>query len=329
MRNILRIGLLGLLLLSSGLGQADQLIMRNGDRISGTVVNKAGDWLLFDTAYAGKLKIKWADVAELSTDQPVTVLLRDETLLQADRFAAEPRTDGLSTASVSHIKPPPELSGQGYSLSGRVNVGLNQTAGNTDTQAYHVDAEGVYRTKGYRVTLGAIYNEASDSGVQSISNATLSAKYDRFVAEKWYVYGHTKLQRDKFKDLKLRSELGLGAGHQLFDGPDRKLALEAGLTQVNEDYDVAADEESLSLRWAADYEERLWRDLLTLFHRHELIVPLEDSGNFTASAKTGVRVPVANHLNTTFEIDVDYDNQPSAGNDNTDLVYLFTLGYSW
>lgn len=329
MRDCTRIGLLALLVLLSGPTAADQLLMRNGDRLSGTVVNKAGDWLVFDTPYAGKLKIQWADVAELTTDQPVTVLLQDETLRKAQRFAAEADQDAVSTASISHINPPPELSGQGYSFTGRVNVGLKQTAGNTDTEAYHVDAEGVYRTKGYRVTLGALYNEASDGGVQSISNATLSAKYDRFLSDKWYVYGHTKLHRDKFKDLKLRSELGLGAGYQVFDRADRKLALEAGLTQVNNDYDVAPDEESLALRWAADYEELFWKDLLTFFHRHELTLPIEETSDFVAITKTGIRVPVANHLNTTFEVDVDYDNQPSAGNDKTDLTYLFTLGYSW
>ncbi|MFN2164685.1 MAG: DUF481 domain-containing protein, partial [Anaerolineae bacterium] len=180
-----------------------------------------------------------------------------------------------------------------------------------------------------RVTLGAIYNESSDSGVQSASNATLSAKYDRFIAEQWYVYGNTKFQRDKFKDQRLRTELGLGGGHQLYDRSDRRLSLEAGLTQVIEDFYVAPDEDSLSLRWAANYEELFWKDLLTLFHNHELIVPLEDSNRFVAYTKTGVRVPVADHLNTTFQVDWDYDNEPSAGNDSRDLRYLFTLGYSW
>jgi len=329
MRDILRIGLPALLLLCAGLTRADQLTMRNGDHLSGTVVNKAGDWLLFDTPYAGQLKVKWSEVKTLSSDQPVTVLLDDDRLLQAQRFAAVPDHDALATTRVSHINPPPELSGQGYSFRGRTNAGLNRTAGNTDTSTYHLDAEGVFRTRGYRVTLGAIYNAASDSGVQSISNATLSAKYDRFLNPKWYVYGHTRLHRDRFKDLRLRSELGLGVGHQFVDRPDRRLSLEAGLTRVAEDYYVAPDDSGVSLRWAADYEERFYRDLLTFFHRHELTVPLQDGSNFVASAKTGVRVPVADHLNTSVEVDVDYDNQPSAGNSHTDLLYLFTLGYSW
>lgn len=324
-----RISLLSLLFLLSGLVSADQLLMSNGDRLSGTIVEKSGDWLIFKTKYAGELKIKWKEVAELVSDQPVTVLLHDDTLDKAQRFANAPGTGVISTDDISHINPPPELSDQGYSFSGKLNVGLNQTAGNTETQSYHVDSEAVYRTKGYRLTGGLIYNEASDNGDQNISNATLTAKYDRFLTEKWYVYGHTKLHRDKFKDLKLRSELGLGAGHQLFDTPSRQLSLEAGLTHVNNDYDVAPDEKSMAVRWATNYEELFWKDLLTFFHNHELTTPIEDTSDLVAIAKTGVRVPVADHLNTTIEVDVEYDNKPSASNKSTDLIYLFTLGYSW
>lgn len=329
MRNIVRSGLAALFMLSGGIATADQLIMQNGDRLSGTVVKKAGEWLTFETPYAGKLRIRWAEVAELTTDQPLPVLLSDDTLTEADRFVAEAQPGTLAITRVTHINPPPELSGQGYSLTGRINVGLNRTTGNTDTEAYHVDAEALYRTKGYRVTAGAIYNKASDNGVQSISNTTLNAKYDRFISKTWYLYGHAKLQRDKFKDLRLRSELGLGAGHQFYDTPERKLALEAGLTQLKENYYEASDRSSISARWAADFEQRFWKDLLTLFHRHELVVPLEDTGNFNGSAKTGVRIPVANGLNTTFQVDVDYENQPASDTDSTDLRYVFTLGYSW
>lgn len=323
------IGVLLPLLLWSGLLQADQLLMANGDRLSGKVVSKSGDWLLFETGYAGKLRIRWHDVRELTTDQPVTVLLEDEELTKASRFAPQAGTDVVELADVSHINPPPELSGEGIAFDGRIDIGLDSTSGNTDTQTYHLETEAVVRTRGYRVTLTGLYDEASDSGVKSIKKASAGAKYDRFLSEHWYVYGHTKFKHDRFKDLKLRSEVGLGAGHQFIETAERKLALEAGLTQVDDDYYLATDESLLSARWAANFETLFYRDLLTLFHNHELTVPLEDSNDYVLSARTGVRIPVANHLDTTIGVDVDYDNEPSAGNDKTDLHYLFTLGYKW
>ncbi len=308
---------------------ADRLLLVNGDRLSGTAVRKSGDVLTFKTDYAGELSIDWNQVAELQTDAPVTVVLDDKRIVEADRFSQNGAEQAVAVDRVRYVNPPPEAGGDDLAVTGRVNVGLSQTAGNTDTQTYHLDAEAVLRKRNNRLTLGAIYNEATNGGVQSVSNATLKAKYDHFISERWYGYGNIKLHRDKFRDLKLRRDIGVGLGHQFFDQPDLKLALEAGVGQIANDYFNAPDENGASLRWAANYEQKIWRDLLTVFHEHELTLPFTDSGEFLAIAKTGVRIPVADGLTTTMQVDVDYDNQPTTGTDKTDLLYLFTLGYNW
>lgn len=313
----------------AGLARADQLTMKNGDHLSGTVTRKSGDVLTFETSYAGTLKIRWTDVAELVTDKPVTVLLEDRSRVQASRFAAAADGPGLASASVSDINPPPEVTGEGIAFSGRINLGLNSTSGNTSTRAYHLDAEATARSGDHRIKLATTYNQASDDGSESIDNASLTAKYDHFINQRWYAYGYGKLARDQFKDLKLRREIGAGVGHQFYDSESRKLSLEAGLSQVAEDHYQAADTSGPSLRWAADYEQRLYRELATLFHHHELTWPVNDTRDLVVNAKTGLRVPVADGLTTTLEVDVDYDNRPSAGNSSTDLLYLFTLGYGW
>lgn len=313
----------------SPLVHADVLVLTNGDRLTGTAVKKAGDKLVFQTPYAGELKIDWAEVADLQTDSPVTVVLDDKRKLQADRFTRTGDEGAVATSRVAYVNPPPEAGGDTLEASGRINVGLSQSSGNTDTQTYHLDAETILRKARDRLTLGAVYNEASDSGQQSVSNATLKAKYDHFISERWYGYANSRLHRDKFRDLKLRRELGVGLGHQFYDRPDLKLALEAGLSHINDDYYQATDDSGASFRWAANYEQKLWAQRLTLFHNHELTVPVNDSNDFLANAKTGLRIPVANGLNTTVQVDADYDNRPAAGNDELDLLYLFTLGYNW
>ena len=42
---------------------ADEVFLKNGDRISGTVISKTGDVLVLDTKYAGEIKINLADVS--------------------------------------------------------------------------------------------------------------------------------------------------------------------------------------------------------------------------------------------------------------------------
>ena len=50
--------------------QADQVMLKNGDRITGRVLRKADGILTVDTGYAGKLEIKWDQVSGLTTDGP-------------------------------------------------------------------------------------------------------------------------------------------------------------------------------------------------------------------------------------------------------------------
>jgi len=58
---------------------ADEVILKNGDRLSGTVVTKADDKLVFKTKYAGEIKIDWAEVSRRSASEacrsPVLFLL--------------------------------------------------------------------------------------------------------------------------------------------------------------------------------------------------------------------------------------------------------------
>lgn len=59
---------------SSQVSQADQIVLSNGDRLTGKVVSKAEDRLKFHTEYAGDINVDWKDVVSIATDDPVTVL---------------------------------------------------------------------------------------------------------------------------------------------------------------------------------------------------------------------------------------------------------------
>ncbi len=94
----IRVGLAAIaitLLCVPGNAFADEVFLKNGDRVSGTVVSKTGDVLVLDTKYAGEIKINWADVSGMSTDQTVRIRLDDETLLQGT--VSTPGENGLAS----------------------------------------------------------------------------------------------------------------------------------------------------------------------------------------------------------------------------------------
>jgi len=317
---------------------ADEVYLVNGDRVSGTLITKAGDTLTLKTDFAGEIGIAWDKVVSISTEAPVVVQLDDATLLKGTLARSGDGTVSIAgsglvqagqvpVARVALINPPAPQNG--VKLSGRANAGVYAAKGNTDKEAYHGDIEAVARTKQNRFTAGAIYNQALDDGVESENNATAYLKYDHFFTEKWYSYANTVLFKDDFADLNLRTTLGLGAGYQFIESELTNLSLEGGLSYVNEDFDLADDESYPAGRWSLNYDHFLYPKKLQFFHFHEGLLGLEDTNDIIIISRTGLRAMLTDSFSATAQVDVDWDNTPSPGNDRVDTRYLFNLGYGW
>lgn len=317
---------------------ADVVQMKNGDRISGKLASMTGDKLIITTEY-GEVGIMWSEVSGLSTDEPTEIMLDDETVLSGVLSNGSTGTFNITSSEiaqstpvamtrVSYINPPPEVTGRGLKLHARVNAGAARSSGNTDTQSIHLDGEVVARGVTNRYTLGAIFNQSEDSGVENTNNSTGYMKYDHFLDEKWYGYVNGIFTKDKFKDLNLRTALGVGAGYQAFESSLTNLSVEAGLNYVNEDFDVAADDSYPAARWALNYDRYLLTDSVQFFHMHEIYFGLKDSSNILLRSQTGLRVPLFQGVNATAQVNYDRDKSPPTGTKKADTAYLFTLGYA-
>src|ERR1700740_3344646 len=56
---------------------ADQVSLKNGDRLSGTIVKSDGKTLVLHTDYAGDLNVKWDAVAGIQAGEELHVQLPD------------------------------------------------------------------------------------------------------------------------------------------------------------------------------------------------------------------------------------------------------------
>ena len=65
------------LLLASRLTWADTLILSNGDKLTGTVMEQTAGKIKLETAYAGTVEVSLAEVASMSTDTPMQYVLQD------------------------------------------------------------------------------------------------------------------------------------------------------------------------------------------------------------------------------------------------------------
>ena len=71
MKNV-RLAILSVVVLAP-MAFADQITLKNGDRISGTIVTSDAKTLVLKTEYADKVTIKWDFVQQIESSQPLYV----------------------------------------------------------------------------------------------------------------------------------------------------------------------------------------------------------------------------------------------------------------
>jgi len=294
---------------------ADELQLRNGDRLTGDVIALQDGKLAFKTAF-GEVTIPWTEVSALRLDQPMAVTVR----------GAEPRfttLEGIAVGDVTELTAPQPA----IVVSGGVNAGWLATGGNTDINNFHLDGEVVGRREEDRFTTGAVVNRAEDAGRQTARNATVAFNYDRFFTERLFANGSAIFTNDRFRGLDLRSAYGAGLGYEVWKRPGAALAVDAGLGYVREDFADAANDSYAAAREAVRFAVFVVPKQVEAFHRHDGYFGLSGEDNLFFRMQNGVRFALAGGLVSTVQLDLDYDRSPAPGRRTTDRSTSLTLGY--
>lgn len=318
---------------------ADEIILKNGDRISGTIVRKDGESIVIKTTYAGDISINWGDLNTLYSDANMQIVLADGTSINGNAIQSQPGSIKIKSGEILETAPislgqitainPPAIDSTHVKFSGYANAGLSIADGNTNTKNIHIDVESVARTKSNRFTVGLADNKAETEGVESEDNLTGYMKYDHFFTPKWYAFTNAIFIKDQYQDLNLKTAIGAGAGYQVWEKPEKNLSIELGLNYVNEDYILAEDNSYPAGRWALSFDKLLFKKATQFFHKHQFLLGLEQIDDVSILTQTGLRFPLIEKLNATFQVNWDWDNTPAPSTKRADTDYLATIGYSW
>ncbi|MGH7290691.1 MAG: hypothetical protein ACREJT_05750, partial [Myxococcota bacterium] len=137
--------------------RADEVQFTNGDHLSGKVLSLADGKLSFDSAIAGKIDIQWADVATFSSDEPVTIVLEDKSVIVDKVALAEPGTvKTLGTSSISAQTVPlasaAKLNPEPEQWKGTAVAGAAFDRGNTHRDSGNAAIDAVRRGEDDRIT---------------------------------------------------------------------------------------------------------------------------------------------------------------------------------
>lgn len=311
---------------------ADEVRMKNGDRLTGEIIRMEKDLLIFRAAYAEeKLGIIWIEVDCISSERNLPAEFNDSEFLIGRVSCPESGQVQIESALLGKSMSMPlyQLRAVNPSTySGIFNLGGSLNSGNTDTRALNVATRFQVRTRKHRFTVDAKHNYAEANGVATARNSSGSLKYDFFAREKVYSYAQSLTEQDTFANLNLRNTEGLGMGYQFFDTRQLSVFAEAGISYFNEDMIVGEDKRSAAGRWAVGLDWEIGPRRLKLFHRQE---GYYSSGSNSAVLRTeqGLRIPLLDNVSANFEVDYRFNKFPEASKKKADMNVILGLTYEY
>src|ERR1700756_280839 len=69
------------MLLTAFVAHADQVVLKNGDHLTGKIVTGDGKTLLLKTEFAGDVTIKWDAITDIESSDNINITLKDGTRL--------------------------------------------------------------------------------------------------------------------------------------------------------------------------------------------------------------------------------------------------------
>jgi putative salt-induced outer membrane protein len=218
--------------------RADQVTLKNGDRLTGTIVKSDAKTMLIKTELAGEVNVLWEAVTSIVSSQPLHLALKDGQTVVGTVTTADGKLD-VATKETGEVVAPKEAvvtvrdddEEKAYAAemdrlrnphltdfwSGILDTGLSVTRGNSATLAYNLSAKAARVTSRDKISVFSTAVYASDDTTPP-SRTTAHAirggiRGDLNVSERLFVFGFTDFEYDQFQDLDLRNVLGGGLGY--------------------------------------------------------------------------------------------------------------------
>jgi putative salt-induced outer membrane protein YdiY len=244
----------------STLSFADQVTLKNGDRLTGTVVKSDGKELVLHTDAAGDVTLKFDAIQEIKTDAELHVTLKGgktavgPVTTTDDKLEIATKTSGTveaPKADITMIRNDAEQQAYDASLhpglmhgwNGGLNVGFSVARGNSETENLALAFNAVHPTLHDKITLYAssintTNNLATPSTVASLEQGGF--RYDRDLKPKLFVFGAADFMANALQFLDLRQVYTGGFGFHAIKSDRTILDFLGGLNYTHETYSNGA-----------------------------------------------------------------------------------------
>ena len=317
---------------------ADQVVLKNGDTITGSIIKKDGDKLTLKSEFLGEVTMPWSAITSVRSDMALTVqpsageavqgkITSSGNNLEVDTSSG---TQTVPLANVTAVRNSEEQAAYEKLLhpsllelwTGYFNVGLALARGNayTDTLTSAINASRVTRTSTINLHVDQIYGNARVDNVTSSNANAIRGGWtlNENLTPKLFVNVMNNYEHDLFQALDLRFVVGSGLGWNAVKNDRMQLGAIAGADYNREDFKTLT----------RDFAEANFGDVFsyklsgvtTINQSFTYFANLSDTGQYRINFDLGSVTTLKKWLSLQFTGSDHFLSNPIAGHQRNDLI---------
>jgi putative salt-induced outer membrane protein len=335
---------------------ADQVKLKNGDQLTGSIAKSDGKELVIKTDYAGDVTVKFEAIQAITSAGDLNVSLGGKTVVgpvttSGDNVVVATKTAGpveAPRASVTMLRSPAEQAayekslhpGFGEGWNGGVNVGFAVTRGNSETKnlniAFNASRKGFHDKLSLYTNSVYATNDLPTASPHTTANAIGGgARYDRDFTPRVFGFVNGDFYHDSLQNLDLRSLFGGGLGLHAIKSDATTLDLLAGANYTHESYsipinppDPAKTRNQAGLTLGDDFMHKLGKS--TVFTQNWYFYPnLSQTGEYRTTFNLGLVTKINKWLGWQNSFGDIYVSNPPTGKKKNDLLLSTGLNFSF
>ncbi len=329
---------------------ADQVVLKNGDRLTGTITKSDDKTLLIKTEFAGDVTVQWPAVQEVTSTQPLHVALANGktvagpvTTADGNFVVATPATGtvNVARADVTALRSDAEQADYEKSLhpgllqgwKGGANVGFALTAGNSETENLALAFLADRKTTHDDISLYANSVYSTNNAPEAVPNVTANAiqagaRYSRNLNPRVFVFVGPDFQTDALQELNLRSVVTGGFGFHAIKTDKTTLDLFAGPNYTHESY-INYSDSFLALTLGEEFTRKVGAS--TVVAQKFYIFPdlTYTPGQYRTTFSLGTVTKLGKWLGWQNSFSDIYVSNPPPGTKTNDIVLTTGLNFAF
>jgi len=310
---------------------ADVIVMKNGDKITGSIKKVWDEEIFIEPAYADEFGVDQSEVAYIESAEEFEVKLNSGNTVLASFAGAD--EDGLQIVAIDGetrsvpLSQLSELEEQDKFSDWEVRADVNTTInkGNTDSENYLATLYAMYKYNRQRHIFDFRWSREYQNSEQIKANDFVRYNLNYEVKEPWFFGASASYEQDPFKNLDYRYNAIPALGYNFWDDAKRRFNIQAGVGYQNEKT-TSTQSSGAVAAMIIRFLYKFKRPDLQLYLDNTTTKAFYSRKNAVTQFSTGLRYEITDLLYTNLELNLDYESEPVDGAENEDIGILFGFG---